>query len=436
MMKIRTLFLALTGLFLVTMYSSLFNTVFAQANVYQHDTISMEAGRTHDVFYSLKTGDKFQQVRSNWDIQFSTRKYDVTIRSNGAQGVALYAYPNTGISGWGSMDTTGLYMWPTLNDSDKDWEMGAFNANGTGSELDYGWGVYNMISHNISGDSLFFIKVPISSSEYFFLKLWIVEKNPVANKYTFKFANLDGSDENEVVLNCNDFSTRNFVGYDFKIKAFVDREPASADWDLLFAKYVTFYQNVMWYPVTGALQNYNVEVAAYQLVDTTLMDFSINALDSASISTIGNNWITLMGGMPPSYAITDSLVYFVSDQESSIWKLVFEYYVSAEGKIGFRKMLIEDHAGITETPGVSKGNIAISPNPATSSTQLLFTADMRGEAEVSVINLTGQTVYRKNISYISGLNTENIDVANLPAGVYVVSLRAGNTLLQNKLIRK
>jgi len=99
-------------------------------------------------------------------------------------------------------------------------------------------------------------------------------------------------------------------------------------------------------------------------------------------------------------------------------------------------MLIEDHAGITETPGVSKGNIAISPNPATSSTQLLFTADMRGEAEVSVINLTGQTVYKKNISYVSGLNTDNIDVTNLPAGVYVVSLKAGNTLLQNKLIKK
>jgi hypothetical protein len=129
-------------------------------------------------------------------------------------------------------------------------------------------------------------------------------------------------------------------------------------------------------------------------------------------------------------------VYFVSDQESSIWKLVFEYYVSGEGKIGFRKMLLEDHAGISEAPGVSTGNIAISPNPATSSTQLLFTADMRGEAEVRLINLTGQTVYRKNISYVSGLNTEIINVDDLPSGVYVVSLKAGNTLLQNKLIKK
>jgi len=435
-MKIKTLLLTLISLLVINLFPSITNPALGQANVYQHDTISMEASRTHDVFYSLKTGNSFQQIRSNWDIQFSTHVMDVTIRTNGASGVALYAYPNADISGWNSMDTTGLSGWPTLNDSDKDWEMGAFNVNGTGSELDYGWGVYNMITHKITGDSLFFIKVPVTSTTFNFLKLWIVEKNPITNKYTFKFANLDGSDESEVELNCNDYPTKNFVGYDFKIKAFVDREPASADWDLLFAKYMTFYQNVMWYPVTGVLQNYNVEVAAYQLVDTTMMAFANDALDSTSISTIGNNWITLMGGMPPTYAITDSLVYFVSDQESSIWKLVFEYYASSAGKIGFRKMLIEDHAGIAEAPGVSTGNIAVSPNPATQAAQLIFTADKRGEANISIINLTGQTVYKKNVSYVSGLNSENIDVTNLPAGVYVVTLRAGNAMLQNKLIKK
>ncbi len=203
-MKIKTLLLTLISLLVINLFPSITNPALGQANVYQHDTISMEASRTHDVFYSLKTGNSFQQIRSNWDIQFSTHVMDVTIRTNGASGVALYAYPNADINGWNSMDTTGLSGWPTLNDSDKDWEMGAFNVNGTGSELDYGWGVYNMITHKITGDSLFFIKVPVTSTTFNFLKLWIVEKNPITNKYTFKFANLDGSDESEVELNCND----------------------------------------------------------------------------------------------------------------------------------------------------------------------------------------------------------------------------------------
>lgn len=430
-MKFKTLILASIGFFSIIFTNPTMNYVVGQENVYQHDTISMEPGRTHDVFYSLKTGNAFQQIRSDWDIQFSTQVFDVTIRTNGAQGVVLYTYPNSDISGWNSMDTTGLSTWPALNDSDKDWELGAFNQNSFG-DFDYGWGTYNMVTHIITGDSLYIIGLPSGS----FLKLWIVQKNPVTNVYTFKFANLDGTDENEVILNGNDYPAKNFVGYNFATKQFVDREPASADWDLLFTKYMTFYQNVMWYPVTGLLQNYNVEVAAYPLIDTTFMDFTIDALDSTTISTIGNNWVALLGGMPPAYEIVDSLVYFVSDQQSSIWKLVFEYYKSSEGKIGFRKMLVEDNSAIFEIPGVSGGNLAISPNPATTSTQLLFTADKQGKAEISVVSLTGQVIYQRNISYVNGLNSSALDVSSLPGGVYLVTLRADNVLLKNKLIIK
>lgn len=425
----RTLILTTVFFVSIILFNVNHNAVFGQSNVYQHDTISMEPGRTHDVFYSLKTGNAWQQIRSDWDIQFSTHVFDVTIRTNGAQNVALYTYPNSDISGWNSIDTTGLSMWPTLNDSDQDWEAGAFNQNGYG-DLDYGWGVYNMVTHIITGDSLYLVKLPSGS----FLKLWIVEKNPITNVYKFKYANLDGTGETEEVLNCNDFSTKNFVGYNFTSKEFVDREPASADWDLLFTKYMTFYMNVMWYPVTGVLQNYNVEVASYTM-DTTFMDFTIDALDSTTISKIGNNWFKLLGGMPPAYEVDDSLVYFVSDQESSIWKLVFEYYSSGEGKIGFRKMLVEDNSAISEIPGMATGNIAISPNPANVQTQLLFTADKSGMAELNIVNLSGQLVSRRNISYLPGLNNASLDVSNLPAGVYMVTLRAENTLLRNKLIK-
>jgi len=429
--KMRTFIFTTVCFVSIILFNVNHNAVFGQSNVYQHDTVSMEPGRTHDVFYSLKTGNAWQQIRSDWDIQFSTHVYDVTIRTNGAAGVVLYTYPNSDISGWNSVDTTGLSTWPVLNDSDKDWEMGAFNQNGFG-DFDYGWGTYNTVTHIITGDSLYVIGLPSGS----FLKLWIVQKNPITNVYTFKFADLDGSDENEVVLNCNDYPTKNFVGYSFSTKQFIDREPASADWDLLFTKYMTFYQNVMWYPVTGLLQNYNVEVSAYPLIDTTFMDFTIDALDSTTISTIGNNWVALLGGMPPTYEIVDSLVYFVSDQESSIWKLVFEYYKSSEGKIGFRKMLVEDNSAISEIPGVLGGTLAISPNPATALTQLLFTADKQGKAEISIISLTGQMVSQHSINFVNGLNASNLDVSNLPGGVYLVTLRADNVLLKNKLIVK
>jgi len=148
-----------------------------------HDTISMNPGRTHDVYYSLKDGQAAQEIRDNWDIGFSTRKMDVTIRTNGANGIKLYTYPNSDISGWETMDTTGLSSWPEMYNDDTDWENGAFNRKAS-SHPDYGWGIYSDVTHNITGDSLYFIELPDGKVK----RLWIVQKNAILNQYTFKYA--------------------------------------------------------------------------------------------------------------------------------------------------------------------------------------------------------------------------------------------------------
>jgi hypothetical protein len=402
--------------------------------VYQRDTISMEPGRTHDVFYSLKTGSETSVIRDNWDIEFSTAVMDVTIRTNGANGVKLYTYPNAGLDGWNNIDTTGLHMWPVLYNSDIDWEMGAFNKNSTGSDFDYGWGIYNGVSHKIVGDSIFVMQLPDMS----FKQVWIVLKDPTfagQNKYTFKYANLDGSDEHEVVVPCNDYASKNFIAYSISNNELVDREPASKDWDLEFCKYITFYGGQAWYGVTGLLQNYNVQAASYPGVDTAFVDFEISALDSTNISTIGNYWYGL-DGMPPTYVLEDSLVYFVSDQESSIWKVVFEYYDSNLGEIGFKKMLLEDHASISELEGDTSGNIAIQPNPVKDIAHLLFNADESGAASISVFSMTGAKVFEQSINYSRGLNNHRVNVSDLPVGVYVVMLKAGETILKNKMVKQ
>jgi hypothetical protein len=411
----------------------MFVNLSATSQTYQRDTISMEPGRTHDVFYSLKTGNETSVIRSNWDIEFSTARMDVTIRTNGANGVVLYTYPNAGLDGWNNIDTTGLHMWPEMYNSDTNWEDGAFNRN-TSGHPDYGWGIYSMVTHTIVGDSIFILKL----SETSYKQVWIVSKDPNQgqNKYTFKYANLDGSDEHEVMVPLDDWAGKNFIAYSFTDNDFVDREPASTDWDLEFSKYITLYAGVAWYPVTGILQNYDVQVATYSPVDTIYTDFKIDDLDSTSISSIGNNWYELQGGMPPTYALKDSLVYFISDQESSIWKLVFEHYDSNLGEIGFRKMLIEDHASISEVDGAGYGYVAIHPNPAKDIAHLLFNADENGVAGVSVFNLAGAKLIEQNISHTFGLNNHVLDISNLPEGVYVVMLRSGDTVLRNKLVKQ
>jgi hypothetical protein len=190
----------------------------------------------------------------------------------------------------------------------------------------------------------------------------------------------------------------------------------------------------MWYPVTGVLQNYKVQVANYSQIDTSFMNYSLQALDSTTISSIGNNWYELQGGMPPTYAITDSLVYFASDQESSIWKLVFNYYEGSTGDIGFKKQLLEDHTSVSEISASQSGNLAVQPNPARGFTNILFDADENGSATLSVFNMGGSKIINQKVNYQSGLNNHPLNISALPTGVYMLTLSSEKVLLKNKLI--
>jgi|GEM_PF-45706 len=384
---------------------------------------------TYDVYYSLNDGEIAKVIRENWDIGFSTRQMDVAIRTNGGNGIKLFTYPNSDISGWETVDTARLSTWPVMYNDDTDWENGAFNRNAS-SHPDYGWGIYNMTSHNITGDSLFVLQMPDGKIK----KLWIVQKNPSSNQYTFKYADLDGSGETEKLIELNNYSDKNFIGYSFATNDVVDREPVSASWDLVFTRYIVNGGDAGYNQVAGLLQNYNVQVAVYPETDTSFIDYSVSALDSLNISTIGNNWYSMLG-VPPTVNIMDSLVYFVSDQDSKIYKLIFEYYDDSLGEIGYKKQLIEDESNISEIQNSQSGNLALVPNPTYgNSVSIMFNADRSGVANVNIFNLTGSKVADRKVIYQSGLNNKLIDISDLPKGAYVVMMTSGNVALTNKLI--
>jgi len=63
---------------------------------------------------------------------------------------------------------------------------------------DYGWGVYNTVTHNVTGDSIYVIKVGNELK-----KLWIIKKVSINNIYHIRYANLDGSNEQIIELDIN-----------------------------------------------------------------------------------------------------------------------------------------------------------------------------------------------------------------------------------------
>jgi len=88
-------------------------------------------------------------------------------------------------------------------------------------------------------------------------------------------------------------------------------------------------------------------------------------------------------------------------------------------------MEVTSVTGITENDLTSSVNVF--PNPFTDNTTLSFTASEAGNASVIVYNLVGEKVIEMNLGTIaSGTQNIELDFSSMEAGIYLVSLTAGN----------
>ena len=56
-----------------------------------------------------------------------------------------------------TFNSSNISNWQPIHNSDTNWFIGAFDKNST-SMFDMGWGIYNMVTHFVTGDSLYAIK--------------------------------------------------------------------------------------------------------------------------------------------------------------------------------------------------------------------------------------------------------------------------------------
>lgn len=295
--------------------------------IVKNQSLSYGAAYANDVYYSLKNGVISTVPRATWDLAFSVYSMSSSIIINESTGVLLKAFPNSWT--WASTtDTTGFVNWTSLRNSDTSWETGAFNANATGYP-NYGWGIYNPVSHNIEnaeGGKLYIIKFADKSCK----KVWIETKLSSLQKYSFRFANLDGS--NEHVISSLDLSASkaNFVYYSLQNNTRLDREPDTKTWDLLFTRWEDI-DNATPYMVAGVLQNYIAKGGApgaiqdlgVKAIDFTTTDPStISYTDgqfSTNINTIGWKWKTFNNG----WSVPTNKYYIVKDKAGRIYQIQF-----------------------------------------------------------------------------------------------------------------
>tara|TARA_B100001758_G_scaffold105218_1_gene90123 strand:+ start:39590 stop:40840 length:1251 start_codon:yes stop_codon:yes gene_type:complete len=387
-------------------------------NIFAQNTqISLNQGYTNQSFYSIQNGEVLNISNEDWDIAFSTETFSSTIRTNDGKGVELYTYPLGDISAWDDINNSDINNLSELMfNSDTSWEYGAFDINQTGG-LDYGWGVYNMQTHHLIGDSLFLIKTINQNWK----KLCIESK--ISGEYQIRYADLDGSNEVNMSIPALNYSDKNFIYYSLEMDQMIDREPNKNDWDITFTKYLTLYPTqqgaFMPYSVTGTFNNAGVEVAQADNISSPLTynDYSLHPF-STEINTIGYDWKLFQG----SYIIVDDRCYFVRDKAGNIWRLTFvDFEGSSTGNIEFNTELIQstDIAELTQI-----NSFAIYPNPVTITEELTLIYELSSQnthATVRIYDFSGRERYVSELNNY-GLLSHTINIKDFKPGIYMISI--------------
>ena len=389
--------------------------------------ISLGAGYSNQSFYSFTNGEVANVDNTNWDIAFSVSGMGSAVRINGGYGMELFTYPNGDLNDWSTLDTSGMSSWTSQINSDEYWSLGAFDQNADENEaFDLGWGIYSMITHYITGDSLHVLKWADGSAK----KFQLIQL--ASGTYSFRFADIDGANEVQSSVVKSDFSGKNFAYYSITNDEVIDREPLSESWDLVFTKYVTELYPGMNYGVTGALSNVGYSVAKAEGVPVADADYTEETFEEA-INTIGYDWKSF--NMDTYlYDIEEDLSYFVrKDATGEIWKINFTGFSgSSTGDIEFDTEVVSS-LGID---GLSSSNtFTLYPNPSKQRVVNLIYEISSDEllGKGAVLDMNGLVVYDFSLEN-GGLRNKTLNLEHLASGAYIVCYNYGTKILRQKLI--
>lgn len=389
----------------------------------------MQPGYTNDVFYSLENGEVREYSGSSWTVAFYNSAMSAAIMINDGRGVELYKVTDD-ISQFANItDTIGLSTWTQLYGTDTTWSDGsAFEAESTGSQSNYGWGEYNFVSHVIAGSRIFMIKT-IEDTYY---KVFVVEKE--TGIFTYRYASLDNSFDTTMVINVPDFLNKSYAYLNMDNHTVQDREPSGDEWDFVFTRYVTNFQGLAYYPVTGVFSNEGVEVAEVNDIPANA-DYT-GASFSGARNVIGDDWKSFdQMAMPPQFVLNDSVTYYVRNQVGDIYKLYFTGFDgSSTGNVRFNKEKVASGTTSIRDNQPSVDVHTIYPNPTKGSADLVFSSKKKEKLNLRVYSLLGKLVINSEIVANLGLNSVRLNLNDVENGVYLVQLGNNNNTTTHKLI--
>lgn len=401
------------------------------------DSVSINPGYANHTWYSLENGTVSSASKTSWDLGFEISGFTASILVNHVKGVTLWSYPNGDTSAWNTIDTAGISSWSALYNSDTSWNVGAFNVNmESNNAFDLGWGVYNMTTHHIVGDSLYILLD--ANGNYH--KLWV--ESLASGTYTFKTADLDGNNETSHSLAKSSFVDKNFGYFDLATESTVDVEPLTSEWDLLFTQYAAIIPGYGGYPSTGVLLNKGVRAAAiYPIAEPDSFDEVSTVNLQTAMNTIGYNWKSI-NMSTFEWEIQDSLAYIIQKPNGDYWRVVFTGFGgSANGNYYFNKEKIETSSNPGDTTNsVSEINgtpslLKAYPNPSNGVFTLAYDFSNLSSSQLSLVDLNGKTIQNIRINN-NGLSTQQVTTNNLASGIYFLQLQSNEGVFVEKLMIK
>lgn len=415
--------------------TTLFALLFSISCLFAQHQITTGTSYKKQNFFKLSNESSLVINNTDWDIAFTVYgQSDAGAFLNEALGTGnpaqaplkLYKAPTNNFSD--KINSSDLK--DSLYNDEKSWAWGAFNSERNPADFtDFGWGKYNPATKEVVGNKVFVLKLRNGD----FKK---IEIQKLGLGYTFRHANLDGSDEKTVTFNKSEFGGKTLAYYSFADNAMKNLELAA--YDILYTRYLTkveqngaFLDN---YPVTGILSGRGVQIAKATGVDPKKVSLN-NYLSKfeKNLDAIGHDWKTF-SLTTNSWTVPTDRVYFVKTAAGEYYKIIFlDFEGAATGTASFEKEKIEI---IISTSEFSKNiDFKVYPTLTNDELNIVFDNKENEQFELSISNMAGQMVAKYDMNIQVGFQAKAINVTDLVSGNYIVSLKSSKGIATAKFIK-
>jgi len=124
----------------------------------------------------------------------------------------------------------------------------------------------------------------------------------------------------------------------------------------------------------------------------------------------------------------------------SVMQKNYEFFANNKTKGTYRLVMVDKdgsfkYSSVRIARCEGPGTVRIIPNPTYNNTTLQIERSSSLNVEINLINPAGQLIYSQHKKLLQGANLVTIDLANLPAGLYVIQIRSDEMNENRSLIK-